>query len=60
MSGFLFSVAGGMFGIPLIVMTAIAVVGADIPSTILTFGGWSMAFSVILGGIGAVFALAGE
>lgn len=60
MSGFLFSVAGAMFGLPMLIMTAIALVGADLPSALLTLGGWTMVFGVILGGIAAVFALAGE
>lgn len=59
MSGIVFSLAAAMFGIPLLLMTAIAVTGADIPAMLLSTGGWTMAFGVIVGGIGAVMA-AGE
>ena len=51
------TIAGGMFGIPLVVMLLIAVLGMDIPSFVLSVGGWSMALGLIVGGIGAVVAL---
>lgn len=58
MSGIFLSIAGVMFGIPLVVLLAIALVG-DIPSMVLAVGGWSMALGVVLGGIGAAIGLAG-
>ena len=58
MSGVFLSIAGAMFGIPLVVLLAIALVG-DIPSMVLTVGGWSMALGVALGGVGAAITLAG-
>ena len=53
------SIAGGMFGIPLFVMLAIAITGNDIPSPVLFVGGWSMALGIITGGIGAILAAYG-
>ena len=58
MSGIFLSIAGAMFGVPLVVLLAIALVG-DIPSMILAVGGWSMALGIVLGGVGAAIALAG-
>lgn len=58
MSGIFLWIAGAMFGIPLVVLLAIALVG-DIPSMVLTVGGWSMALGVVLSGIGSVITLAG-
>lgn len=57
MSSAILTIAGGMFGIPLVVMLLIAVLGMDIPPFVLSVGGWSMALGVIVGGIGAVVAL---
>ena len=51
MSGQILTVAGAMFMIPLILMIGLEVVG-DIPGWILFFGGWSMAFSMIVAAIG--------
>ena len=59
MSGALLIIAGLMFGIPLILMVVIAATGGDIPSNLLFFGGWSMAFGVITGAIGAYLGSAG-
>ncbi len=59
MSSIILTAAGAMFAVPLVVMVAIAVAGADIPSLILWTGGWSMALGVVAGGIGAVIASAG-
>ena len=59
MSSAILAIAGIMFGIPLVVMLVIATLMGDVPSFILWAGGWSMAFGVIVGGIGAVMALAG-
>ena len=57
MSGVFISIGGAMFGVPLILMLAIALAGADIPGLILSVGGWSMAFSLIVAGIGAFLNL---
>lgn len=57
MSGIVFSIAAAMFGLPLLLMTAMAVAGVDIPAMLLSTGGWTMAFGVIVGGIGAVMAV---
>ena len=56
MSQVFLTFAAAMFSIPLVIMLGIAVTGNDIPSIILSLGGWTMAFGVILGGIGAVIA----
>ena len=53
MSSSILSIAGAMFGIPLILLTLVAIIG-DIPPLMLWAGGWSMALGIILGGIGAV------
>ena len=51
MSGQILTVAGAMFMIPLVLMLEIGVPG-DIPGRVLFFGGWSMAFSMIVAAIG--------
>ena len=43
--------AGAMFMVPLIVMLGVAVI-SGIPGWMLLIGGWSMAFSLIVGAIG--------
>lgn len=53
MSNAILSIAGAMFGVPLILLIVIAALG-DIPPLVLSVGGWSMALGVILGGVGAV------
>jgi hypothetical protein len=55
-SNAILSIAAAMFVVPMLLMLGIALLGADIPSPILSFGGWSMALGIILGGIGAVMA----
>ena len=55
MSNAIFAIASAMFGIPLVLMLALAIV-ADIPSLILLIGGWSMVFGVMIAGIGGVIA----
>ena len=52
-------IAAAMFVVPMFVMLGIAVVGVDIPSPILRYGGWSMALGMILAGIGAFMVLVG-
>ena len=59
MSGVFISIGGAMFGIPLILMLAIALAGVDIPTFFLSMGGWSMAFGLIVAGIGAFLNLSG-
>ena len=59
MSGIIISIAGAMFGIPLVLMLGIAITGTDIPQLVLSVGGWSMALGLVTGGIGAVLALMG-
>lgn len=58
MSNAILTIAGGMFGIPLVVMLLIAVSGMEIPPLVLSVGGWSMVLGILVGGIGAVVALA--
>ena len=58
MGSALLIIAGAMFGIPLVMLILIAVLPGDIPRFILSAGGWSMAFGVILAGIGAVMTVA--
>ena len=59
MSSAIISIAVAMFGIPMILLIVIALLG-DIPPLVLKVGGWSMALGLMLGGIGAVLGLAGE
>ena len=51
MSQLILTTAGAMFMVPLIAMTSTALLG-DIPGWMLLYGGWSMAFSLIIGAIG--------
>ena len=60
MSNIFLSIAGAMFGIPLIFLLAIAIIIGDVPSPIMFVGGWSMALGVITAGIGAAMALFGS
>ena len=59
MGSVIISIAGAMFGIPLALMPGIALTGTEIPSLILSVGGWSMALGLITGGIGAAALLDG-
>lgn len=59
MSRVILTVAGAMFGIPLLAMIIIAILFGDVPSFILWIGGWSMALGIVAGGIGAVIAAYG-
>lgn len=59
MSNAILAIAGAMFSIPLVIMVAIAVLGADIPFFILWAGGWSMALGVVAAGIAAIIGLVG-
>ena len=58
MSGQVLTVAGAMFMIPLLAMLGIAIV-SEIPGWMLFIGGWSMAFSVIVGAIGVFIGMNG-
>lgn len=60
MSIAILTIAGAMFGIPLVIMLFIALIGLEIPSSVLSVGGWSMALALILGGIGAVMNWVGQ
>ena len=60
MSTIIMWIAGGMFGIPLVGMIAIAIFLGDVPSSILSIGGWSMALGVVTAGIGAVITVYGS
>ena len=46
-----------MFGIPMLVMLLMAVVGVENSPFILHNGGWSMALGIIVAGIGAAMTL---
>ena len=53
MSTAILTIAGAMFLVPLTILVIIAGIRAgDIPSPLLTIGGWSMAFGLIIGAIG--------
>ena len=58
MSGQILTIAGAMFLIPLLIMVAFALV-TDVPGPLLFFGGWSMAFSLIVGAIGIFIGMNG-
>ena len=60
MSSAILAIAGTMFIVPMLLMLGIALAGFDIPSTILQFGGWSMALSALVAGLGVVFAWGGN
>ena len=52
-------IAAAMFLVPLVIMVGIALTGTDIPASILSLGGWSMAFGLIVAGVGAFLNLTG-
>ena len=58
MSGQILTIAGAMFLIPLLIMVAFALV-TDVPGLMLYIGGWSMAFSLIVGAIGIFIGMNG-
>ena len=58
MSGLILTLAGSMFMIPLLTLTGIALI-ADIPGWLLSIGGWTMAFSMIIAAIGIFVAMYG-
>ena len=58
MSGLILTAAGAMFMIPVLTMVAFALV-ADVPGPLLFFGGWTMAFSLIVGAIGVFIGMNG-
>ena len=55
MSGQILTLAGGMFLIPMLIMTGIALVG-DLPPWLFKIGGWTMAFSMIIASFGVFIA----
>ena len=58
MSGLILTAAGAMFMIPVLTMVAFALV-TDVPGPLLFFGGWTMAFSMIVGAIGIFIGMNG-
>ena len=58
MSGLILTAAGAMFLIPMLIMVAFALV-TNVPGPLLFFGGWSMAFSLIVGAIGIFIGMNG-
>ena len=58
MSGQLITIAGAMFIIPFLVIVGVAIVG-DVPGPLLTIGGWTMAFSLIIAAIGVFIGMNG-
>ena len=56
MSGQLITIAGAMFIIPFLVIVGVAIVG-DVPGPLLTIGGWTMAFSLIIAAIGVFIGM---
>ena len=58
MSGQLITIAGAMFIIPFLVIVGVAIVG-DVPRPLLTIGGWTMAFSLIMAAIGVFIGMNG-
>ena len=60
MSGAILSLAGAMFMLPMLLMLVVVLAGFDIPSFLLRVGGWSMALSALVAGLGAVFAWGGN
>ena len=58
MSGQLITIAGAMFIIPFLVIAGVAIVG-DVPGPLLTIGGWTMAFSLIIAAIGVFIGMNG-
>ncbi len=53
------TIAGFMFAVPLTAMLIAAIALGDVPGSLAFIGGWTMAFSVIVAGIGAVLRLTG-
>ena len=53
----LLNLGAAIFGVPFIILFLIALTGNDIPTLVLQIGGWSMAYGVIIMGVGAFFAL---
>ena len=58
MSGQLITIAGAMFIMPFLVIAGVAIVG-DVPGPLLTIGGWTMAFSLIMAAIGVFIGMNG-
>ena len=58
MSGQLITIAGAMFIMPFLVIVGVAIVG-NVPGPLLTIGGWTMAFSLIIAAIGVFIGMNG-
>ena len=58
MSGQLITIADAMLIIPFLVIVGVAIVG-DVPGPLLTIGGWTMAFSLIIAAIGVFIGMNG-
>ena len=58
MSGQLITIAGAMFIIPFLVIFGVAIVG-DVPGPLLTIGGWTMVFSLVIAAIGVFIGMNG-
>ena len=56
MSGQILTLAGGMFFIPMLILTGIALF-ADLPGWLFKIGGLTMAFSMIIASIGVFLAM---
>ena len=56
MSGQLITIAGAMFIMPFLVIVGVAIVG-DVPRPLLTIGGWTMVFSLIIAAIGVFIGM---
>ena len=60
MSSAILTIAGVMFVFPMLLMLGMVLAGFDIPSLILRVGGWSMALSAFVAGLGVVFDWGGN
>ena len=58
MSGQLITIADAMLIVPFLVIVGVAIVG-DVPGPLLTIGGWTMAFSLIIAAIGVFIGMNG-
>ena len=59
MSGMMLTIAGAMFGVPIVIMLITTLIIGDTPSWMLSIGGWFMALGVILGSIGVFIGIKG-
>ena len=59
MSGQLITIAGSMFILPFLLLFGVALAG-DVPGLMFTICGWTMAFSLIIGGLGIFIGMHGD